>query len=150
MELRPLIRGLCIAQTIRQLGTMFAILEEHNRRYVFMIIPIANFFPRSAIRRRQAFGFLVLMLFRFEAGGRFRFARSNPTIIIPRCRAQHFFLRVMRIRLFASFAIITFHNFFRTLRMDIGHFFIYPHHAMGALRRFIITITAPMDPYHFR
>lgn len=150
MELRPLIRSLCIAQTIRQLSTVFAILEQNNRRHVLVIFPIPNFFPRRTIRRRQAFGFLVLMLFRLKTGGGFRFARSDPTIIVPRRRPQHFFLRVVRVRLLTSFAIITLHHFFRTLRVNVRNLFIHPHHAVSALRRLIITITTPMYTYNFR
>lgn len=74
---------------------------------------------------------------------------GDPTVYVPRRRAQYFFLRVRRIWHFAGFAIVALFDFFGALSVDYWLFFVDPDDAVSALGLFVLHVAAPMDAESF-
>ena len=141
---QPLVEDLHVTRAVHRLDTVFTVLRRGGEHRIFVVVPVAGFFPQHTVHHERTFYFLILVLFQFRTNKRFQFTEDGPAVIVPEHHPRRLFLHVIQVELLTDFTVVTLGGFFQTLQVGIQRFFICPRGAVDTLQHFIVAVAAPV------
>ena len=146
---QTLIEDLNMARAVHRLNAIFTVLGRRRKHRIFIVVPVAGFFPQHTVHHERPFDFLVLVFFQLGTHKSFQFTENGPAVIMPEYHTRRFFLHMIQVELFTNFTVIAFRRFFKALQISVERFFIRPRRTVNTLQHFIVAVAAPVSPCRF-
>ncbi len=145
VRLQALVEDLHVTRAVHRLDAVFAVFRRGGEHGVFVVFPVAGFFPQHAVHHERTFHFLVLILFELHAHEGFQLAEDSPTVVVPEHHTRRFFLHVIQVELFADLAVIALGRFFQTLQVGVQLLLVCPGGTVDTLQHFVFAVAAPVS-----
>jgi hypothetical protein len=146
---QTLVKDLHVARAVHRLDAIFTVLGRGSEHRIFVVVPVASFFPQHTVHHEWAFHFLILILFQFGTYKGFQFTEDSPAVIVPEHHARRFFLHVVQVELFTDFTVIAFCGLFQTLQVGVERFFICPRSTVNTLQHLVVAVATPVSAGDF-
>ena len=146
---QTLVEDLNVARAVHWLNAVFTVLRRGGEHRIFVVVPVAGFFPQHTVHHERAFHFLILVLFQLGAYERFQFTEDSPAVIVPEHHTRRFFLHVVQVKLLTDFTVVTFSRLFQALQVGVKGFFIGPRGTIDTLQHLVVAIATPVGARDF-
>ncbi|MNP14359.1 hypothetical protein D3C76_1066800 [compost metagenome] len=65
VRFQTLVKDLNVARAVHWLDAVFTVLRRGGEHRIFVVVPVAGFFPQHTVHHERAFYFLILVRFQF-------------------------------------------------------------------------------------
>ena len=146
---QTLVEDLNVARTVHWLDAVFTVLRRSGEHRIFVVVPVAGFFPQHTVHHERAFHFLILVLFQLGAHERFQFTEDCPAVVMPEHHPRRFFLHMIQVKLLTDFTVVTLSRLFQALQVRVQGFLIGPRGTIDTLQHFIVAVATPVGACDF-
>ena len=149
VRFQTLVKDLNVARAVHWLDAVFTVLRRGGEHRIFVVVPVAGFFPQHTVHHERTFHFLILVLFQLGTHEGFQFTENSPAVVMPEDHTRCFFLHMVQVKLFTDFTVVTLRRLFQALQVGVQGFFICPRGTINTLQHLVVAIATPVGASNF-
>ena len=141
---QAVVEDLHVAGAVHRFYGVVAFLGGGGEHIVFVVRPVAGFFPEGFVEDLRGFDFAVAGGIELAAHVLLDGLPQRPAARMPKYHAGGFVLQVEEVELFAEAAVVAFFGLFNTGNVGFELVFASPGGAVDALQHFVVAVAAPV------